>query len=235
MQDTIWGYYIDGLANPAVQQGAADGGFVGDFSLAWVGLFAANQEPHTARPLLQRIDTRCLVHTPPDTPLTSAELDAVHAWPFMLDAHPIHAPKGKVRALETIRFSLATHRGCYGECNFCSIAVHQGRQVVSRSERSILEEARRLTHHPAFTGIIQDVGGPTANMYGFECERKTKQGACASKRCLFPTCCPALKPDHSAQISLLRRLRRLPGRLPRGLHRPHAGGPVLAADEDALH
>jgi len=174
-------------------------------------LFAANQEPHTAHPLLQRIDTRCLVHTPPDKPLSSAELDAVHAWPFMLDAHPIHAPKGKVRALETIRFSLATHRGCYGECNFCSIAVHQGRQVVSRSERSILEEARRLTHHPAFTGIIQDVGGPTANMYGFECARKMNQGACASKRCLFPVCCPALKPDHSAQVALLKRLSHLPG------------------------
>ncbi|HRR33713.1 MAG TPA: YgiQ family radical SAM protein [Kiritimatiellia bacterium] len=174
-------------------------------------LFAANQDPHTARPLLQRIDTRCLVHTPPDTPLSSAELDAVHASPFMLDAHPIHASKGKVRALETIRFSLATHRGCYGECNFCSIAVHQGRQVVSRSERSILEEAHRLTRHPAFTGIIQDVGGPTANMYGYECARKSKQGACASKRCLFPSCCPSLKPDHSAQIALLKRLRHLPG------------------------
>lgn len=174
-------------------------------------LFAANQDPHTARPLLQQIDTRCLVHMPPDTPLSTAELDAVHALPFTLDVHPIHAAKGKVRALDTIRFSLATHRGCYGECNFCAIAIHQGRQVVSRSEDSIVEEARRLTRHPAFTGIIQDVGGPTANMYGFECERKTKQGACASKRCLFPTCCPALKPDHSAQISLLRRLRRLPG------------------------
>ena len=141
-------------------------------------LFAANQDPHTARPLLQQIDTRCLVHMPPDTPLSTAELDAVHALPFTLDVHPIHAAKGKVRALDTIRFSLATHRGCYGECNFCAIAIHQGRQVVSRSEDSIVEEARRPTTPPAFTGIIKTWAAPLPTCG--ECERKTKQGACAS-------------------------------------------------------
>jgi len=174
-------------------------------------LFAANQEPLTARPLAQRVDTRCLVHNPPEPPLTPTELDAVHALPFMLDAHPSHAAKGKIRALDTVRFSLTTHRGCYGECNFCAIAMHQGRRVVSRSERSIMEEAQRMTHHPKFTGIIQDVGGPTANMYGFDCERKAKLGACPDKRCLYPTCCPALKPDHEPQLALLRKLRHLPG------------------------
>jgi uncharacterized radical SAM protein YgiQ len=179
--------------------------------LAMARLFAANQEPHTARPLVQRVDTRCLVHNPPDRPLSPAELDAVYALPYMLDAHPVHAVKGKVRALDTIRFSITTHRGCYGECNFCSIAIHQGRQVVSRSEASILEEACRLTRHPKFTGIIQDVGGPTANMYGFECGRKARVGACPDRRCLFPACCPSLKPDHAPQLDLLRRLRRLPG------------------------
>jgi uncharacterized radical SAM protein YgiQ len=173
-------------------------------------LFAANQEPRTAKPLVQRVDTRCLVHNPPDLPLSPAELDAVYALPFMLDAHPCHAAKGKIRALDTIRFSLTTHRGCYGECNFCAIAMHQGRRVVSRSESSILEEAHRLTRHPKFTGIIQDVGGPTANMYGFECERKLKHGACADKRCLYPSCCPSLAPDHGPQMELLKKLRHLP-------------------------
>jgi uncharacterized radical SAM protein YgiQ len=179
--------------------------------LAMYRLFAANQEPRTAKPLLQQVDTRCLVHNPPDAPLSPAELDAVYALPYTLDAHPAHAAQGKVRALDTIRFSITTHRGCYGECNFCSIAVHQGRQVVSRSEDAILEEARRLTRHPKFTGIIQDVGGPTANMYGFECGRKAELGACAAKRCLFPVCCPALKPEHARQLDLLKKLRHLPG------------------------
>ena len=174
-------------------------------------LFAANQEPRTAKPLIQRIDTRCLVHNPPAPPLSPEELGAVHALPYTLDAHPSHAAKGKIRALDTIRFSIATHRGCYGGCNFCAIAVHQGRQVVSRSEASILDEARRLTRHPAFTGVIQDVGGPTANMYGFECGRKATRGACPDKRCLFPACCPALNPDHAPLSALLRKLRGLPG------------------------
>jgi uncharacterized radical SAM protein YgiQ len=174
-------------------------------------LFAANQEPRTAKPLLQKVDTRCLVHNPPDLPLTPAELDAVYALPFVLDAHPSHAAKGKVRALDTIRFSITTHRGCYGECNFCAIAMHQGRRVVSRSEASILEEAHHLARHAKFAGIIQDAGGPTANMYGFECDRKVRLGACPDKRCLYPSCCPALAPDHSPQLELLKKLRHIPG------------------------
>jgi len=179
--------------------------------LAMFRLFAAHQEPRTAKPLLQRVDTRSLVHNPPDLPLSSAELDAVYALPFTLEAHPVHAAKGKVRALDTIRFSITTHRGCYGECNFCAIAMHQGRRVVSRSEASILEEAHRMTRHKKFTGIVQDLGGPTANMYGFECERKAKHGACPDKRCLFPSCCPSLCPDHKPQVELLKKLRHLPG------------------------
>ena len=173
--------------------------------------FAANQEPHTAQPLAQRVDTRCLVHNPPEPPLSTAELDTVYALPFTLDAHPSHAARGKIRALDTIRFSITTHRGCYGECNFCAIAMHQGREVVSRSERGIMEEAERLTQHPKFTGIIQDVGGPTANMYGFECERKARRGACPDRRCLYPVCCPSLKPDHAPQLALFKKLRHLPG------------------------
>ncbi len=173
--------------------------------------FAANQSPYTARTLLQQVDTRLLVHNPPAYPLSAAELDAAHELPYMLDAHPAHARQGQVRALDTIRFSITTHRGCYGECNFCSISMHQGRVVVGRSEASILAEAKRLTRHPKFTGIIQDVGGPTANMYGFTCRRMAKTGGCAERRCLFPECCHSLRPDHSAQIELLNKLRHLPG------------------------
>ena len=173
-------------------------------------LFYANQEFQSAKPLVQRVDTRSLVQNPPEPPLTPSELDAVYALPFTLDAHPSHAAQGKIRALDTIRFSLTTHRGCYGECNFCAIAMHQGRRVISRSEHAILEEAKRMTRHPKFTGIIQDVGGPTANMYGVDCERKADTGACPNKRCLFPSVCAALKPDHAPQLALLKKLRHLP-------------------------
>jgi uncharacterized radical SAM protein YgiQ len=116
-----------------------------------------------------------------------------------------------VKALETIRFSIPTHRGCYGECNFCAIAVHEGRTVASRSEESILNEARSFTREPQFKGIIQDVSGPTANMYALECSKKLSSGACEHKRCLFPEICPLLKLDHSQQTHLLRQLREIPG------------------------
>ncbi|RLC75446.1 MAG: YgiQ family radical SAM protein, partial [Chloroflexi bacterium] len=118
---------------------------------------------------------------------------------------------GPVKALETIKFSLATHRGCYGECNFCSIAVHQGRTVRWRSEGSIVRETRRLAAYPDFKGYIQDVGGPTANMYGFECQKKLAKGSCEDRRCVYPQICPQLKIDHSKQIALLRRLRKVEG------------------------
>lgn len=173
--------------------------------------FSANQNPFTAKPLIQPVDTRAIVQTLPAMPLSQAELDAVYALPFELDTHPFYAAKGPVRAWDTIRFSITSHRGCYGECNFCAIAAHQGRTVTSRSERSIIAEATRFSKHPKFKGVITDVGGPTANMYGFECEKKLCAGACADKRCLFPECCASLKPNHHPQLHLLRALRAMPG------------------------
>lgn len=113
--------------------------------------------------------------------------------------------------METIRFALTTHRGCYGECNFCAIAVHQGRTVSCRSRKSLVNEAKRLTHHPKFKGTISDLGGPTANMYGFECEKKLTKGACTKKRCLFPTICPKMPIDHGPQIRLLQEMGKIPG------------------------
>ena len=174
-------------------------------------LFAANQDPVTARPLAQQVDRRWLVHNPPAAPLETAELDRVHALPFTHDVHPRDAARGDVRALDTVRFSLAAHRGCYGECAFCAIAMHQGRRVTWRSRESLVDEARRYTRHPAFDGIIRDVGGPTANMYGFECPRKKSAGACAGKACLFPEVCAALPVTHGPQIALLDALRAVPG------------------------
>jgi len=179
--------------------------------LAAFNLFAAEQDAVTARPLLQKTDTRFLVHNPPALPLEQKELDAVHDIPYMLDAPPSIRAQGAIRALDTIRFSVTTHRGCYGNCRFCAIAVHQGRRVVSRSPDSIVGEVARFVRHPRFRGTVADVGGPTANMYAIDCARKEKEGACPHKDCLFPSVCPALKPDHSAQLALLKRLRSLPG------------------------
>ena len=179
--------------------------------LAAFNLFAAEQDAVTARPLLQKTDTRFLVHNPPALPLEQKELDAVHDIPYMLDAPPSIRAQGAIRALDTIRFAVTTHRGCYGNCRFCAIAVHQGRRVVSRSPDSIVGEVARFARHPRFRGTVADVGGPTANMYAIDCARKEKEGACPHKDCLFPSVCPALKPDHSAQLALLKRLRSLPG------------------------
>jgi len=180
------------------------------FTTMFHGLYR-NNDPVTAQPLAQQQDTRYLVQNPPARPLSSTELDAVHNLPYQREAHPRAIEQGPIRALDTIRCSITTHRGCYGECNFCAIAVHQGRTVTWRSEASIVAEARAIAAHPAFKGVIQDVGGPTANMYGFECARKATLGCCPDKRCLYPDICPGLPVTHAPQLALLRALRRVPG------------------------
>ncbi len=173
--------------------------------------FYENADPFTAKRLCQRQDTRYLVHNPPQFPLSSDALDRIYELPYTRDVHPFYKKQGQVRALDTIRFSLTTHRGCYGECRFCAITVHQGRHVVSRSEASLLREAATFTTHSDFKGIIADVGGATANMYGIECDRKRVQGACRDKGCIFPKPCKHLPVHHARQIHLLRALRGLPG------------------------
>jgi len=174
-------------------------------------LFYDNNDPVTARGLNQQHGDRWLVQNPPALHLSEAELDQAAELPFEREQHPWHQQFGAVRALDTIRFSINTHRGCYGECHFCAIAVHQGRTVLSRSEASILREAEELTRHPAFRGIISDAGGPTANMYGFECGRKKSRGSCQFKACIGAQVCSTLRPDHRRQTELLKKLRRLPG------------------------
>ncbi|NLF22637.1 MAG: YgiQ family radical SAM protein, partial [Lentisphaerae bacterium] len=173
--------------------------------------FLDNQEWRTARPLVQRHEQRWLIHNPPAEPLSPEQLDAVHRLPFQREAHPYDAARGEIRALDTIRFAMTTHRGCYGSCNFCAIAAHQGREVRSRSASAILDEARDLTRHARFRGVISDVGGPTANMYGFGCAVMTARGPCPDRRCLTPECCPRLRPDHGPLTRLLEQMRQLPG------------------------
>ncbi len=173
--------------------------------------FYRNNDPVTASPLAQKQDTRYLIQNPPAYCLSEKELDAVHELDYEQALHPYYRKQGNVKALETIRFSIATHRGCYGECNYCAIAVHQGRQVSWRGKQSILAEARLMAAHPEFKGIIADVGGPTANMYGIECARKSTKGSCTEKRCLFPKPCAKLNINHAQQLSLLKDLRQISG------------------------
>ena len=173
--------------------------------------FYRNNDPLSARGLYQKHGDRYLIQNPPAPTETQAELDAIYGLDFERRQHPFYERLGKVKAMETIGFSISTHRGCYGECNFCAISVHEGTTVRWRSPESILAEAERLTHHPDFKGYIQDLGGPTANMYGFECGRKLSKGICSAKRCIYPEVCPLMKVDHRPQIDLLRKVRQIPG------------------------
>ena len=174
-------------------------------------IFSGNSDPVTAKGLAQRHGDRYLVQNPPQRPLTTEELDALYGSDFEDAVHPYYARQGHVRAMDTVSNSITTHRGCYGDCSFCSIALHQGTTVVSRSEESILREARRIASRPGFNGVIKDVGGPTANMYGIECPRKVRSGRCADRRCLGSKPCPSLPIDHSRQTALLGELSSIPG------------------------
>jgi uncharacterized radical SAM protein YgiQ len=173
-------------------------------------IFYSNNDPITAYGLYQKHGNRYLVHHRPQQNLSTAELDAVYGLDFSRSIHPFYAAQGQVRAMDTIAFSLTTHRGCFGECHFCSIALHEGRAILSRSEESILAEARKIAALPDFKGYLVDVGGATANMYGIDCSRKQLKGACPDKRCLYPQVCPTLRADHSRQIRLLQNLRKIP-------------------------
>ncbi len=174
-------------------------------------IFRHNSDPITASPLCQRHGDRWLVQNRPRRSMTSEELDSAYGSDFENAVHPYYAKDGKVKAMETIRNSITTHRGCYGDCSFCAIAVHQGTTVVSRSEDSILEEARGLASSKGFNGVIQDVGGPTANMYGIECSKKTVHGRCENRRCLVGKPCPRLPIDHSRQTALLQSISDIDG------------------------
>ncbi len=173
--------------------------------------FYRNNDSLTAKGLYQKNGNRYLIQNPPSMPLTQKEMDGIYGLDFERTQHPYYQKQGAVKALETIRFSIQSHRGCYGECNFCAIAMHEGRTVQWRSPESILAEAQKLARYPDFKGYIQDIGGPTANMYGFECEKKLKEGACQDKRCLYPQVCPYLKVNHHKQLEMLKKVRSVAG------------------------
>lgn len=169
------------------------------------------QDAHTGRAVLQRHGKRVLVQNPPSLPLSTAEMDHVYALPYQRTYHPSYEALGGVPAIQEVQFSIIHNRGCFGGCNFCALAFHQGRFIQSRSHESVLAEARQIIAMPGFKGYIHDVGGPTANFRFPACPKQEQHGLCRDKRCLFPQACAQLQADHSDYLELLRQLRRLPG------------------------
>lgn len=169
------------------------------------------QDFFRGRIVKQKHGRQMLVQNVPMDPLTTEELDKIYELPFMRTYHPVYEKFGGVPAIEEVEFSITHNRGCFGGCNFCSIAFHQGRYIVSRSKESILKEAEMLTELPRFKGYIHDVGGPTANFRFPSCEGQENRGLCKNKKCLAPEPCKNLKCDHSEYLDILRELRALPG------------------------
>ena len=161
--------------------------------------------------VIQKHSDYIVVQNPPMPPLSTEELDAVYALPFMRDYHPSYKNAGGVPGIAEVKFSIAHNRGCFGACNFCSIAYHQGRQIAVRSHESVLKEAETIASMPDFKGYIHDVGGPTANFRHFSCEQQLKNGLCANKKCLAPKPCPNLTIDHTDYLELLRKIRKIKG------------------------
>ena len=171
----------------------------------------AEHDPVRGKAILQKHDKRWLLVNPPAMPLSTKELDRVAELPYTRQYHPMYEAMGGVPGLEEVKFSVIHNRGCFGGCNFCALAFHQGRMVTSRSHESVIREVTALTKLPDFKGYINDVGGPSANFRHPSCQKQLKYGMCADKRCLAPTPCKNLDADHSDYLSLLRKLRAIPG------------------------
>lgn len=171
----------------------------------------AEHDPVRGRAIIQQHDRRYLIVNPPALPLSTKELDRVAELPYTRQYHPMYEALGGVPAIEEVKFSVIHNRGCFGGCNFCALAFHQGRMVTSRSHESVIREVTALTKLPDFKGYINDVGGPSANFRHPSCKKQLKYGMCADKRCLAPTPCKNLDADHSDYLSLLRKLRAIPG------------------------
>ena len=170
-----------------------------------------NCDPFTSKRLAEPYGNEFVVQNPPQKPLTMQEMDDVYALPYCRTYHPSYEKLGGVPAIEEVKFSLVSNRGCFGACSFCALTFHQGRIIQVRSHESILEEAELMTHDPDFKGYIHDVGGPTANFRFPACEKQLSKGACPNRQCLYPTPCKNMRADHSDYLALLRKLRKLPG------------------------
>ena len=173
----------------------------------------AEQDPFRGKAVVQPHGNKFMVQNKPEPPLNREELDEVYALPYTKNYHPSYEAKGGIPALNEVKFSIVSSRGCFGSCSFCAITFHQGRAVQSRSHDSILEEAKEITHLPDFKGYIHDVGGPTANFRQEACKKQITEGkgGCKNRQCLDPNPCKNLNVDHKDYVSLLRKVRQIPG------------------------
>ena len=174
------------------------------------GVQYKNQDSITGKAICELYDGKMLVQNPPMQPLERDELDAVYALPYTRTYHPSYEKDGGVPGIEEVRFSITHNRGCFGSCNFCALAFHQGRTVRSRSIESCVAEAKKITEMPDFKGYIHDVGGPTANFRAPACQKQLSDGVCPGRKCLAPKPCPNLQVDHTEYIELLSRIESLP-------------------------
>ncbi len=170
-----------------------------------------NCDPFTAKRLIEPAGQEFVVQNPPQKPLTQDEMDAIYDLPYCRTYHPSYEKASGVPAIEEVKFSLVSNRGCFGACSFCALTFHQGRIVQTRSHESILKEAEIMVKDSEFKGYIHDVGGPTANFRHPAGEKQLTKGACGGRQCLHPNVCKNLNADHSDYISLLRKLRKIPG------------------------
>ncbi len=171
----------------------------------------SEQDAVRGKTVIQRHGDVILVQNPPMPPLTTAEMDEVYSLPFMRDYHPSYKAFGGVPGIEEVKFSVIHNRGCFGSCNFCSLAYHQGRTISVRSHDSVISEVEKITQMADFKGYIHDVGGPTANFRAPSCQGQLKRGVCADRKCLAPSICPAVEVDHSDYLALLRKIRSIKG------------------------
>lgn len=171
-----------------------------------------NTDPFSGKRLVEPYnDHLYVVQNPPAKPLTMEEMDQVYSYPYMRTWHPSYDAAGGVPAIQEVKFSLISNRGCFGGCSFCALTFHQGRIIQTRSHESLVEEAKMMTQDKDFKGYIHDVGGPTANFRAPSCQKQLTKGVCPNKQCLFPKPCKNLRADHRDYIKLLRELRKIDG------------------------
>ena len=171
-----------------------------------------NTDPFSGKRLVEPYnDHLYVVQNPPSKPLTMEEMDQVYSYPYMRTWHPSYDAAGGVPAIQEVKFSLISNRGCFGGCSFCALTFHQGRIIQTRSHESLVEEAKMMTQDKDFKGYIHDVGGPTANFRAPSCQKQLTKGVCPNKQCLFPKPCKNLRADHRDYIKLLRELRKIDG------------------------
>lgn len=175
------------------------------------GIQYRNQDAIYGKAICEKYDNKLLVQNPPMPPLEREELDKVYALPYERNYHPSYEKAGGVPGIAEVKFSITHNRGCFGSCNFCALAFHQGRTVRSRSIKSVVEEAKKIALLPDFKGYIHDVGGPTANFRAPACKKQLTDGVCAGRKCLSPKPCPNLVADHSEYMELLREIESVPG------------------------